>query len=175
MNYFGMLANHKAGGSGYAEILLEAGLAEKGCLKNILSGKTFPKAVSNLKATVEALDRLLIDVFVEQANTKIHPQALLDVIQACNRNDVDAAYKDESTNLLIQKYMGLQEQVCKGHLGKTARFWISFMNNVKLVFMLIYPVKTNNRKLFHKCNGEVANLFFASYGQNCCRLVIIKK
>ena len=42
-------------------------------------------------------------------------------------------------------------------------------------FTLIYPVKTNNRKLFHKCNSEMANLFFADDGQNYCRLVIIRK
>ena len=41
--------------------------------------------------------------------------------------------------------------------------------------MLIYAVKTNNRKLYHKCNGEMANLFFAYNGQNYCRLVMIKK
>ena len=145
-----MLKNHNARGSWYAEILLEAVLAEKSWLKNILSGKAFAKAMFNMKATVEALDRLVIDVFVEQTNTEMHSQALLDVIQACDRNNVDAAYKDESTNLLIQKFVGFQEQVCKRRLGKTARFWILLMYNAKLAFMLIYAVKTNNRKLFHK-------------------------
>ena len=174
MNYIGMLTNHKARGSGYAEVLLEAGLVEKGCLKHILSGKAFAKAMFNLKATVEALERLLLDVFVEQTNTEIRPQALLNVILTCNRQSIDAALNDESTNHLMQMYVDFQEQVRKGHLGKTARFWISFMDNAKLVFMLIYAVKTNNRKLFHKCNGEMASLFFAYDGQNYCRLEIIK-
>ena len=77
-----MLTNHKTRTSGYAEILLEAGLAEKGYLRNCLSGKAFVKAIFNLKATVEALDRLLIDVFFEQKNTEIHPQALLYFTQS---------------------------------------------------------------------------------------------
>ena len=102
VNSIGMLKNHNARGFGYAEILLEAVLTEKSWLNNILSRKAFAKAMFNMKATVEALDRFLIDVFVEQTNTEIHPQALLDVIQAYNRNNIDAAYKDESTNLLIQ-------------------------------------------------------------------------
>ena len=46
MNYIGMLTDHKAQGSRYAEILLVAGLAEKGCLRHILSGKMFAKASS---------------------------------------------------------------------------------------------------------------------------------
>ena len=45
MNYIGMLTNHKAWGYGYAEFLLETDLAENGCLKNILSGKAFAKAI----------------------------------------------------------------------------------------------------------------------------------
>ena len=35
MNYTDMLTNHKARSSGYADIPLEAGLAEKGGLKHI--------------------------------------------------------------------------------------------------------------------------------------------
>ena len=66
MNYIGMVTDIKARGFEYAEILLEGELAEKGCLKHILSGKAFAKAIFCLKATVEALDRLLFDVFVEQ-------------------------------------------------------------------------------------------------------------
>ena len=70
MNYVGMLTNHKARGSGYAEILLEAGLAKKGCLKNILPGKALAKTMFNLKVTVAALDRPLIDVFADRQALK---------------------------------------------------------------------------------------------------------
>lgn len=72
MNYIRTLKNRKSCGSGYLEILLKSDLAEKGCLKNILSGKIFTKAMCSLNATAPALDQLLIDVFVEQTNTEIH-------------------------------------------------------------------------------------------------------
>ena len=150
MDYIGMLTDQKARGFGYAEILLEAGLAEKGCLKHILSGKAFAKAIFCLKATVESLDRLLFDMFVEQTNIEIRPQTLLDTILTCNRQGVDSALNDESTNRLIQVYAEFQEQVLQGHLGKTGRFWISLMDKAKLVFMLNFAVKNNNRKVFHK-------------------------
>ena len=60
MNYIGMLTKKKAAGSGYAEILLESGLMTSGCLKNVLSGKAYAKALFNLKATVEALERFIL-------------------------------------------------------------------------------------------------------------------
>ena len=40
--------------------------------------------------------------------------------------------------------------------------------------MLNFTVKTNNQKLFHKSNGEMADLFFAYNGQNYCKLEIVK-
>ena len=38
MNYIGMLTKKKCSGSGYAEILIEAGLVTTGCLQSVLSG-----------------------------------------------------------------------------------------------------------------------------------------
>ena len=71
-----------------------------------------------------------------------------------------------STNRIIKIYEDFPKKVRLGLLEKTERFWISFFYHVKLVFMLIVPAKSNNKKLFHKCNGEVANLLFAYNGQN---------
>ena len=63
-----------------------------------------------------------------------------------------------STNRIIKIYEDFPEKVRLGLLEKTERFWISFFNDVNLVFMLIFSVKSNNKKLFHKCNGEMANV-----------------
>ena len=109
LNYADMLTDHKGQGSEYVEVLLEAGLAEKGCLKHVLSRKAFAKAIFWLKATVKALDRHLFIVFVEQTNTEIRPQALLDTILTCNRQSVDNALNGESTTRLIQVYAEFQE------------------------------------------------------------------
>ena len=48
------------------------------------------------------------------------------------------------------------------------------MDKAKLVFMLNFAVKTNNQKLFPKCKGEMADLFFAYNGQDYCRFEIVK-
>ena len=65
--------------------------------------------------------------------------------------------------------MAYEEKVCAGHLGKTATFWLSVIDNTRLVLMLLYSVKTNNLALFHKCNGDMADLFFAYDGPNYSR------
>lgn len=65
MNYIRMITDHKCRGSGYAEIILEAQLVTGGCLKSVLSVKAYAMALFCLKTVCEALERLLLEVFIE--------------------------------------------------------------------------------------------------------------
>ncbi|KAG1662734.1 hypothetical protein GQR58_020782 [Nymphon striatum] len=86
MNYIGMLTGHKCMGSGYSEILLEAGLVTSGCLKSVLKGKVYAKALFCLKTVSEAMERLLIECFTEEENADVtNPVALLNAAQNCSR------------------------------------------------------------------------------------------
>lgn len=172
MNYMGMLTGHKMCGSGYAEILLEAQLVTSGSLKGVLSGKAYNKSLFCLKTVCEAMERLLLERFAEEENVTIcDPAALLNITQTCSRQHLKEALSDPSTVALLEKYHAYEEKVLNGHLGKTAAFWMSFINHCHLIFMLLHSVKTNNIQLFHKCNGEMAALFFAFDGQNYSRSV----
>lgn len=170
MNYIGMLTGHKMCGSGYAEILFEAQLVTSGSLKGVLSGKSYAKSLFCLKTVCEAMERLLMEKFIEEENILMtNTAALLKLIETCNKETLNEALKDPSTLTLIERYHVFEEKVLKGHLGKTATFWVSFINHCHLVFMLLHSVKTNNIQLFHKCNGEMSDLFFAFDGQNYSR------
>ena len=92
MNYIGMLTGHKMRGSGYAEILFEAQLVTTGSLKGVLSGKAYAKDLFCLKTVCEAMERLLMERFVEENNIRIDdPTALLTMTQTCNRVHLDEA------------------------------------------------------------------------------------
>ena len=66
MNFIRMLANHKMQGFGYVEIIEEAQLVTKGCVKNVLSIKVFAKALFSLKDLNKALQCLLMEVFLKK-------------------------------------------------------------------------------------------------------------
>ena len=65
MNYLGMVTGHKCKESGYTEIILEAGLVTSGCMKSVLSGKAYAKAIFCLNTFCEAMERLLMERFME--------------------------------------------------------------------------------------------------------------
>ena len=87
-----------------------------------------------------------------------------NMTQSCNQQYLDEALKEPSTLTLIERYC-TYEKVRKGHLGKTAAFWMSFTTCCHhLIIMLLHSVKTINIQLFHKCNGEMATLFLTFDG-----------
>ena len=170
MNYIGMIAGHKMKGTGLVEILLESQLVTSGSLKGVLSGKAYAKSLFCIKSVCEAIERLLIEQFIEEENLQVsNPSTILNITQTCTRENLTMALEDPNTLNFIQKYYDYEEKVRNGHLGKTAAFWMSFITHCHLLFMLLHSVKTNNLQLFHKCNGDMAALFFAYDGCNYSR------
>ena len=137
-----MVTSKKFRGSGYAEILLEANLTTTCCLKNILKGKAYAKAIYALKAVSESVQRLLFEKYLEEDATNIQtPMALMKIVQECNRQKLDSVLNDPSSNQLINSYLQYEEKVRNGHLGKTAMFWFSIVDHTCLILMLQYSVK----------------------------------
>ena len=170
MNYLGMVTGNKCKGSGYTEILLEAELVTTGCLNSVLKGKAYAKALFCLKTVSEAMQRLLFERFAEEEDVEANsPVPLLNLVQNCNRENLDLVSQDPATLTILEKYTTYEDRVRNGHLGKTATFWMSVIEHARLIFMLQYAVKTNNFHLFHKCNGDMADLFFAYDGPNYSR------
>ena len=97
------------------------------------------------------------------------PAAILDLILSCDRGKFESVIKDPTTLNIINKYKQYDDNVRMGHLGKTAQIWLSFIDHSRLIFMLLYSIKVKDLKLFHKCNSDMANLFFAYGGQNYAR------
>ena len=169
LNYLNMIG-HKMSGSGYSEILLESALVTSGCLRGVLTGKAYAKAMYCLKATSEAMERLLLQQFIEETHTDISDiSAIITLLQSCDRENLRKATVDPMINDFLEGYFDFQAQVQGGRLGKTAAFWLSFIKHARLVFMLLYAIKTNDFRLFHKCISQMAGLFFAFGGQNYAR------
>ena len=139
-----MVTNHKCAGSGYAEILLEADLVTSGCLKAVLSGKAYAKALFCLKTVCESMERLLMEQLLAEEGIHLDNQpAIIELVNQCNRENLDAFLNEPSSQELLRKYHLYREKVHTGHLGKTAKFWLSVIDACHLLFMLQYSVKTN--------------------------------
>ncbi|CAM4556106.1 unnamed protein product [Leuciscus chuanchicus] len=158
MNYLGMITNHNYHGSGSA--------GHKWLPEECAKRRGISKALLCLKTVCEALEWLLLVSVRKRVSSSL---LRLCSTSSSDRQNLDLALQDDSTLINIRHYLEYQDKVRKGHLGKTAVFWLSVTDHGRLVFMLLFSVKTNNLALFHKCKGDMAGLFFAFDGQNYSR------
>ncbi|EDO34946.1 predicted protein [Nematostella vectensis] len=135
--------------------------------------KAYAKALFCIKTVTEAMERLMFEKFIEDEEVDVtNPVILLNLVQECNHENLDHALQDPSTVTILEKYEAFQDKVRNGYLGKTATFWLSVIDQARLNFMLQYAVKTNNLGLFHLCNANMADLFFAFDGPNYTRYLV---
>ena len=68
-------------------------------------------------------------------------------------------------------YIDFCQSVRDGFLGKTAQFWLSYMDHVSLVLALTRSVKANDFDLYAYSLQAMCDLFFSFGGQNYARFL----
>ena len=106
MNYLdlGVVTNRKCRGSGYAEILVESGLVTTGRLDAVLKGKAYATALFCLKSVGKAMERLLVETFLEEESSNI--QSLTNVSKFAThicRESLSLLLQEAAYNELLEK------------------------------------------------------------------------
>ena len=133
-------------GSGFEDIVIEAGICASGSLKKVMSGKRYNRALRVHKLMLESLEHLLFQVFENQessmeglsASTR---SAVRDLSKAPNAEMFKNVVSLEDLQQLYQRYCSFQESIRNGSLGKTAVFWINYMDIVWLLLTYIRATK----------------------------------
>ena len=91
---------------------MEAGLITSGCLVSVLKGKAYAKALFCLKTVSEAMERLLVERFIEEEKVEVtKTKALFNLIQTCSRESLELPLKDLSTLAILNKYLAYEDKV----------------------------------------------------------------
>lgn len=171
------MVGKKMAGSGLSEVMLEAGLIGTGSIKGVLTGKHYDRAMHCHKIVLESLERLLFGQFLFQKgmddifeglpeSSKLKIQ---DLVHSPSEQILEQVMNDTALVAYIQEYCRYRDKVREGEQGKTAQFWISYMDHVWLVLSLIRAVKTNDFLLYTDCLHQMSDLFFSFDGQNYAR------
>ena len=169
------MVGKKMDGSGFSEILLESGLMSSGSLQGVISGKNYSRAMFCHKAMAEGLERMLLRKFQELKGEggllqqNLPDESLSKVVNLFatrNKDNFDEVLGDAEFHKYMDEYIEFRVQVRKGILGKTAAFWLSYIDNIWLVLSFLNSVKTNNLFPYGACLSMMADLFFSFDGQN---------
>ena len=174
--YFKMIGK-KMNSSGFADILHEASLVKSGTVKGVINGKNYTRSMACHKLLVESMERLLIEQYLRSIGTasvfEALPQSSLrllnELLDSPSETNLKNAMKDSKVREWVNNFLEFKDKVRKGSLGKTAQFWLSYMDHVWLALYLHESVKRNDFYLYAHCIHAMPDLFFSFDGQNYAR------
>ena len=159
------LVNACKPGSGFSDILMSC-LMSTGSLQGVTTGKNYSRAIHCHKVMVEAIERLLLHAFesisdpnMSRGNTPEKMGKLEVLIKERNKEKLESVVNDHDFHSYLEVYSIFREGVKRGNHGKTAKFWLSYMDHVWLVLHLPKAIKTNYYYLYGACLHQMTNLF----------------
>ena len=131
---FGALCKHMKG-SRFEEIVIEAGVCASGSLQKGMSGKHYDRSLRVHKLVLEALQRLLVEVFQAQDQSG---EGLSEENENGQRKPDSEKFQSLITSQdfknLFNQYETFKNPVRNGSLRKTAQFWLGYMDINPLIY-----------------------------------------
>ena len=170
------MVGKKMDGSGFSDVLLQAGLMSSGSLQGVITGKNYSRAMNCHKSFAEGLERMLLRKFealkgglLEQKLPEESMSKVTSLLAHRNKEDFLEVLDDGPFQEYMADYVEFRLQVRNGTLGKTGAFWLSYVDHIWLVLSLLMSVKTNDFFLYGACLSKMADLFHSFDGQNYAR------
>lgn len=163
-------------GSGFSEIVIESGICASGSLEKVLSGKHYNRALRVHKLVTEGLERLLMKHFeTEHSRTENVPDDLMTTIQELAKDPTESKLEEvlssQKCNDYFEHYLEFKDSIRNCDSGKTAQFWLSYMDIIHLILTLIRATKANDLDLHIAALYRLCPMFFGYDHSNYARYV----
>lgn len=163
-------------GSGFEEILVESGVCASGSIDKVMSGKHYNRALRVHKLILEALERLLLQLFESSRAVTLDEEGqgkMKRLSQNPSTETLSEVLANESCMNLLTLYSEFKHNARRGEMGKTAQFWLMYMDRVWLVLHFQRATKENNLDLHMSCLQSMCSLFFCYDHPNYARYTTV--
>ena len=154
--------------SGGPCVLQEADALAKGSIKDFLTGTSYKRYKTLQKTLAVALEALHFKVFLNQVEE--NEEFMLSTIV----HELRAA--EEKNHLYLKEIEGLFTKYAdfwqETELGRTAQFWLQYVNYIHLYHDFSRSIKDGNLELFIRCLPKFTNIFFALDHPNYARWMV---
>ena len=164
MTFFGIIGTFISC-SGFEEILYHSGLCTFGSINTLLSGKHYNSCWYVQEIRNDALERLFIRQHLQEYEQLINNLQCLKGTGGMKEN----SFNKNAITLLIEKYQQLKKKGLKGKLGKTAQYWLIYMEMVFKIHHFKFAINTNNLPLRIDAWEYFLPLCFATNKIHCAR------
>jgi len=168
-SYMGSLGKMMCG-SGFEDVIIEAGICASGSLDKVLAGKHYNRAVRVHQLMLETLERLLLQAFVIQSGRTLPDVCdLRDVTHNLSATAVESLTGNEEFIALHAQFSHFRRELAKGTFGATAKFWFGYMQSVWHLLRFIRAVKENDLDMYMDAMLHMTGLLFSTNHHNYAR------
>lgn len=142
-------------------------MCTSGSLQSVISGSHYNRAWAVHSVFSEALERLLLKRFLGEKKPYI-PAALTRYYCTSDLKLLDREFfKDNPT--VIQQYEVFRKEVENGSLGKTAQFWMIYLNLMRMQMLALTSIQENDLDMLICAWKSFLPLYFAMNKVNYAR------
>ena len=110
-------------GSGFEDVVFQAGVCSTGSLNGVLSGSHYNRCWTVHSVIGEALERLCLEFFLKQGNAFPGPvQMCYEDLPTC----LELLTNESEITAFIHKYKQFKVRIRNGEHGKTTQFWLVY-------------------------------------------------
>lgn len=152
-------------GSGFEEIVYQAGLCTSGGINGVLTGKHYNRSWMVHECFAEGIERLFWESFVDGLPRDLESH-LRDIKtdQDCRNIIATSSFQE-----FEKQYERKRNECLCGENGKTAQFWMQYATLVDVLHKMHFAINTNDFQLRLDCWKELVSLCFSTNKQNYAR------
>lgn len=170
-SYLGVLGKMMTG-TGFEDIVIEAGICASGSLDQVMRGKHYNRAMRVHKLMYETLERLLLQsFFATTEGSGIFNSNLQEKLEVFiqSPSGLDEILDSDSFNQLYSKFSAFKDAIRQGDHGKTAILWLNYMDKVALLLQFTRATRLNDFDLHIISLWNMCSAFFSFNHHNYAR------
>ena len=160
-SYMGALGKMLTG-SGFEEIVLEAGICASGSINQVMSGKHYNRAIRVHLLMLDSLQRLLLDAYTESTGHLLVDETVSKLASCPSYESLLDASRSTTYLEFVEPFRIFKDRVRAEEFGKTAKFWLQYCDCVWVLLEFQRSVKVNNFDLFLRCMKQMCSLLFSA-------------
>lgn len=159
-------------GSGLEEVVVQSAVCASGSIDKVMNGKHYNRARYVIRISLEALERMLLASFQDEKGLVIDEEEMKlmsNLAKTPSKENISIVKSNSKWKEWMQKYEEYRAKVRSGEKGKTAQFWIGYMDKAWLLMRFLRATKENDLTLHIACLHEMCPLFFSQEKPNYAR------
>lgn len=172
-----MMAFFKAVGKfiencGITNFMVSAELLASGSVNSFISGKHFNRCKRLHTYLSASLQILHFESFAKLNDVSFTDEMMFYLLHFTEEKTLIPSLQNEALIQLFENYEIYKTETLEGKHGKTAQFYMIYVNLIDYYFMLNTSIRTSDFELFKFVLPKLANLFFILNFQNYSRYLV---